>query len=112
MCQALTKSGPKCRRRGEPYCAQHALTAVGPNRAALETALTALATSREHEALIQSCRGLADVLDRLGSFDDRVWREYRLALKILMGTTSSDADDQIASLVNEMRAEMGDTTNT
>lgn len=114
MCQATTKSGSRCRRPGDPYCAQHAATVVGPNRAALELAVSALATARQHEALVESCRGLADVLDMLsagGRFDDRAWREYRLALKALMGATSSDADDGIDSLVDAMRAEMGDTAD-
>ena len=42
-----------------------------------------MALGREHRALVQSCRGLADELDNMSSFDADVWREYRLALKAL-----------------------------
>ena len=79
----------------------------GPNRAALEATVEALATGREHLALVEAARQLADVVDQSVRFDDHAWREYRLAIQNLMGAVD-DGPDPYADLVAELRASVHD----
>jgi len=76
---------------------------------AVEMMVEALATGPEHAALIEACRALARTVDESG-FDDRLWREYRLALKALMDGASGGSDDGDAfdEEFKRMRAAVGD----
>ena len=65
----------------------------GPNREALEESLRALAVQPQHRVLVQACRSLASLVDEAAEFDDKAWREYRLALGLLMGEANVDLDD-------------------
>jgi len=77
---------------------------AGSNRAGLERTIAALATGLEHSALVEACRSLADrvdLIEGMGGFDDKAWREYRLALTGLMEASSGDdsgLDREIAEL--------------
>ena len=81
---------------------------MGANRDALEEQVEALATGREHRALVEVCRGLADRVDAEEGFDDALWREYRLNLKALREAVSGGGDDTF-DLVAELRAEVRDS---
>ena len=75
--------------------------------------VAALPTGPEHAALIAACQTLADQLDAAEAFDDKLWREYRLALKALMeraagGTEDDDFDAEFDSL----RTEVGNTAES
>lgn len=87
-----------------------------PNRAALETQIQAMATGPEHRALIHSCRALADVLDaqaETAKFDDKAWREYRLALKGLReAVDDGGTPDPLSDWISASRGEIRDTENT
>lgn len=67
-----------------------------------------MATGKEHRALVEACRGIADHLDLLeaaGAFDADVWREYRLALAELQKAVVNVAGpDPLAKQVDDMRA--------
>ncbi len=80
----------------------------GANRKALEVSLTALAVYDEHKALVESARSLADMVDASDVFDDKLWREYRLALVNLMDAGSGGVDE-LAAEIEELRSTMGDT---
>lgn len=81
----------------------------GPNRRALEEQVEAMATGQEHRALVEAARSLADRVDGLVEmdiFDDKAWREYRLALTSLreaVGDGGSSEDDIVAELRAEVR---------
>lgn len=84
----------------------------GPNRAALEEQLKAMATGQEHRALAAACRHLADIVDALPAFDDKAWREYRLALEALGKAVNTDARaPSFEDLVAGLRAEVPDPAN-
>lgn len=73
-----------------------------------------MATGPEHRALVQSARSLAAVVDRHEAndhFDDRVWREYRLALRRLDEVTADDAggSDSLDELAARLRASVSDS---
>jgi len=70
----------------------------GPNRQGLERSLEALAVGPQHDALVEAARALADVVDTTGEFDDKMWREYRLVLALLMEATADDGADDWAEL--------------
>lgn len=81
---------------------------------ATERAIGAMATSEEHAAHVQSLRMLAIRLDDVfdaGEFDDKAWREYRLALASLREATSGGGSDPYDDFLENVRAEMGDTKN-
>lgn len=84
---------------------------IGPHRTAVDRAVEALATGPEHAALVESCRALADELDQTLEFDERLWREYRFALKALMERASGDNDGDFRSELEAMRTEVGDSSN-
>ena len=79
------------------------------NRAALETQVEAMATGPEHRALIQSCRTLADHVDSLDYFDDKAWREYRLALDALMEAVDDGGPDPYDNFIEGLRSKVRDT---
>lgn len=85
----------------------------GPNRAALEEQIEAMATGREHRALVESCRQLADQVDRSiarGGFSDKAWREYRLSLRALREAVADGGDgDPIHSWIDQSRGKVRDT---
>ena len=62
----------------------------------------------EHAALVQLCRGLADVVDAQGSFDDKAWREYRQSLKMLMEATVRGSSDGFDKFLASLRAPVPD----
>ena len=83
----------------------------GLNRDALEGALEALATGPEHDAIVQVCRTLADVVDAAadsGKFNHNASREYRLALETLMEATAHSGSDAFLGWLDQMRAPVGD----
>lgn len=85
----------------------------GQHRQAVDAMVAALTTGQEHGALIESCRSLADLVDTDPAFDDKLWREYRLALKALMDRMPDGAkDDDFDAEFDALRAEVGDTANT
>lgn len=96
-----------CRREKQWVGPNH-----GSNRAALEEQIDAMATGREHRALVESCRVLADVVDALEVFDDKAWREYRLALAALREATGDNAPDSFESLTEELRAKVPDSEDS
>ena len=61
--------------------------------AALVVQVAAMATRREHRALIAVLKDLAVLLDVSDVFDDKLFREYRLALKDLEEVCSGDSID-------------------
>ena len=65
----------------------------GPHRASLERSLSALAVYDEHAALVESARSLAVAIDEADTFDDKLRREYRLALDALMEAGSGGVDE-------------------
>jgi len=80
--------------------------APGPNRQALEVAIRALATGPEHAAEVQACRHLADQVDEVlarGGFDEKAWREYRLALKSLREAVADGDSDPIQEAIERLR---------
>lgn len=81
------------------------------HRAAVDKMVEALATRQEDAALVELCRGLADELDRADGFDDRLWREYRFALKALLERASGGSSDGIDDELQCLRSEMGDGTH-
>lgn len=88
------------------------LEAFGRQRSALEATIAALPTGVEHAAHVETCRGLADLLDSLplAAFDDKLWREYRLALRALFdGATGGPDDDDFDAEFDALRAQMGDS---
>lgn len=65
--------------------------------AAVDEAVEAMATGTEHRAHVEACRSLAarcdfEIAEGYG-FDDKLWREYRLALKALREAVTSGSDD-------------------
>lgn len=81
----------------------------GPQRAALEAAVAALVTGPQHAALIESCRAIADFIDGCPVFDDKAWREYRLALKALYDHATGGGDeDDFDREFDELRTTVGD----
>lgn len=64
-CQGVTRSGRPCSRPG-PWCAQHALSDVGPNRQAFEALVARLTAADALLApgpLVELARTLADDMD-------------------------------------------------
>lgn len=90
------------------------VSALGRQRGAVERQVEALATGAEHSALVEACRQLADQIDASDSVDDKLWREYRLALTLLMGETRPDGGgdgDPWAELEKRLRATVDDATD-
>lgn len=88
----------------------------GRQRRALEQQVEAMATGREHRALVEACRAIADRIDELearGGFPDKAWREYRLALKELREAVTDDgsSSDSIEEWITASRGEVRDTEN-
>lgn len=87
--------------------------ALGRNRAALESSIQHLATGPQHEALIEHCRSLADLMDlsqrsicpecERFAYDDKVIREYRLALGVLYRATGGDDGDPTPGWLEEIQ---------
>lgn len=85
----------------------------GTHRAAVDAMVAALTTGQEHGALIESCRSLADHIDSWPEFDDKLWREYRLALKALMDRMPDGAkDDDFDAEFESLRTKVGNSANT
>lgn len=84
----------------------------GAQRAAVDRMVDALATTPAHAALVESCRALADHLDRLppSTFDEKLWREYRFALHALLERVSGGSSDDFDAEFDRLRAEVGDPT--
>lgn len=69
----------------------------------------------EFAALVEACRSLATRIDATARFDDKLWREYRLALAGLMGAVRdgrSDEYDAISTEFADLDAALGHTKNT
>ena len=82
----------------------------GRQREALDRQVEAMATGPEHSALIEACRQLADTVDRADGFDDKLWREYRLALTLLQGGLVDDGSgDDLGAILDELRAKVDNT---
>ena len=79
----------------------------GANRAALETAVGQMATGPHHAALVELCRTLADTIDSADEFDDKAFREYRMALAKLMEAAGGGVDE-LDLEVSELRASVRD----
>ena len=84
----------------------------GPNRKALEVQITAMQAASEHAALVESCRQLADVVDAQVAnsiFDDKAWREYRLALAELgKAVNAGDGSQSFQEFQASLRASIPD----
>ena len=91
----------------EPRKRQAATPTHGSNRTALETAVGQMATGPHHAALIELCRTLADTIDRADEFDDKAFREYRMALGKLMEAAGGGVDE-LDLEVSELRASVRD----
>ena len=66
---------------------------MGVHVGALVVQVEAMATGREHRALIAVLSDLAALLDASDEVDDKMFREYRLALKDLGEVWSGDRVD-------------------
>lgn len=75
----------------------------GPNRQALEEQIEAMATGQEHRALVEAARSLADQVDGAEFFDDKAWREYRLALTSLREAIGDGGSDSFDDLTQKLR---------
>lgn len=86
----------------------------GPNRLAVDELVEALPPDSKVAAVmpfIEAVRTLAEIVDsHLPGFDDKAWREYRLALRALREETSDGGSDQF-DIVTELRASLGDSEN-
>ena len=78
---------------------------VGSHVAALVVQVEAMATGREHRALIAVLLDLAVLLDASDAFDDKLFREYRLALKDLEEVCSGDSSDAYQDFVEGLRSD-------
>ena len=76
------------------------------NREAFDEQAEAMATGAEHRALVTACRHLASWCDEEPG-NDKAWREYRLALRLLEEAVSDGGSDAF-DLVSELRAEVRD----
>ena len=89
-------------------------TQHGPNRAAAERTINAMATAGLTEevdaARIETLRTLSTVLDEQPD-NASLWREYRAAEQALRSTTRDEPDD-FASLLADLSSEMGDTKDS
>jgi len=65
-----------------------------------------MATGREHRALVAVLMELAVLLDASDGFDDKLFREYRLALKDLEEVCGGDSSDSYSEFLAGLR---GDT---
>lgn len=73
-------------------------------RSSLDRQIAALATGEEHAGLVELCRSLADVLDAAGEVpDDKLVREYRLALSLLSDLASGPDGDGLEESMAELR---------
>lgn len=88
--------------------ARRARPKLKPQRMALERSLTAMATGPEHAALVELCRSLADTVDAAGYFDDKLWREYRMALRSLMERATGGSADDFDAEFDALRTSVGD----
>ena len=77
---------------------------VGSHVAALVVQVEAMATGREHRALVAVVSDLAALLDASDVFDDKMFREYRLALKDLEEVCSGDSSDAYQDWVEGLRS--------
>lgn len=62
---------------------------------ALESSVAAMATGPEHTALIELCRVAAQAVDDTEFFDEKMFREYRLALNDLMGAVDFELGSEL-----------------
>lgn len=76
----------------------------GVVRLALERSVRSLAVGAEHAVLVESCRRLADEVDGMVVFDDRVFREFRLAVGVLMEATADGGSDAFEAALAELRS--------
>ena len=114
-CQALTKSGSRCRLFGDPFCHLHRAAVRPPNVTAVEVLVAGIPPDvrlAAVEPLVEAARSLAVIVDRLEAaqtFDANAWREYRLAVQALRDATAvADDGDGLAAALDEMRATVGD----
>ena len=77
---------------------------LGSHVAALVVQVEAMATGREHRALVAVLSDLAVLLDASDVFDDKLFREYRLALKDLEEVCSGDSSDAYQDFVDGLRS--------
>lgn len=84
------------------------LVDVLPHRAALERTVAAMVTGPEHSAMVELCRSLADAVDSAAGFDDKLWREYRMALRALMDRASGGSSDDFDAEFDALRTAVGD----
>ena len=73
--------------------------------AALVVQVEAMATGREHRALVAVVSDLAALLDASDVFDDKMFREYRLALKDLEEVCSGDSTDPYRKFLEDLRSD-------
>lgn len=88
---------------------------------ALDASVEAMATGPEHGALVALCRSLASSMDvsagvwcsecERGGWDERLWREYRLALDQLMKAVEFDGRSDLDEKLDEFlsRAPLDDS---
>ena len=77
---------------------------AGSHVAALVVQVEAMATGREHRALVAVVKDLAALLDASDAFDDKLFREYRLALKDLEEVCSGDSTDPYRKWLEDLRS--------
>jgi hypothetical protein len=70
--------------------------------------VAALVIGPQDAALVESCRALASELDRGVEFDDRLWREYRFALRALLERASGGSSDDFDAEFDRLRTEVDD----
>lgn len=85
---------------------------VLPHRASLERTVAAIVTGPEHSAMVELCRSLADSVDAAVAFDDKLWREYRMALRALMDRTSGGSSDDFDAEFDALRTSVGDSAKS
>lgn len=85
----------------------------GGHRVAVDQMVEALATGPQHAALVEACRSLADAVDAVTEFDDRLWREYRFTLRALLERASGGShNDDFDAEFESLRTEVGNSADT
>ena len=99
-------AGFEARHSGHRFCSvecRQGRVTAGSHVAALVVQVEAMATGREHRALIAVLSDLAVLLDASDVFDDKLFREYRLALKDLEEVCGGDSSDSYSEFLKGLR---------